>query len=35
MLNEQAKHIAYILGHAIDNDIGTIETTRAASPAWS
>src|SRR5262249_200897 len=27
MLNEQAKHIAYILGHVLENDIGTIETT--------
>jgi len=34
MLNEQAKHIAYILGHVLENDIGTIETTKQAEDAW-
>jgi cyclohexanone monooxygenase len=34
MLNEQAKHIAYILGRCLPAGIAEIEPTRAAEMAW-
>ncbi|MBW2413630.1 MAG: NAD(P)/FAD-dependent oxidoreductase [Deltaproteobacteria bacterium] len=34
MLNEQAKHIAYILKNAIDNKVNTIETSPDAQKEW-
>ena len=34
MLDEQAKHVAYIVKHALDNDIKTIEATQAAEDEW-
>jgi cyclohexanone monooxygenase len=34
MLNEQSKHIAYILKHAIDDDVRTVEVSEAAEAEW-
>ena len=34
MLNEQSKHIAYIIKHAIDNDVRTIEVSEEAEKEW-
>ncbi len=34
MLNEQSKHLAYILRHAADNDISVIEAEQEAEDAW-
>jgi cyclohexanone monooxygenase len=34
MLNEQSKHIAYILRHAIDHDVATVEVSEAAEAEW-
>ena len=34
MLDEQSKHLAYILRHAIDNDIHVIEAAEDAEAAW-
>jgi cyclohexanone monooxygenase len=34
MLNEQAKHIAYIVKRALDDDIDTLEVTREAEAEW-
>ena len=34
MLNEQSKHAAYILRHALDNGIRTIEAGEEAEAAW-
>ena len=34
MIDEQAKHVAYILGRAIAEGIGTIEPTREGEAAW-
>jgi cyclohexanone monooxygenase len=33
-LAEQAKHLAYIVNHALENDLTRVETTRAAEDAW-
>jgi cyclohexanone monooxygenase len=33
-LAEQAKHLAYIVNHALGNDLTRVETTRAAEDAW-
>jgi cation diffusion facilitator CzcD-associated flavoprotein CzcO len=33
-LNEQSKHLAYILSHAIANDVEVIEATQEAEDAW-
>jgi cyclohexanone monooxygenase len=34
MLNEQSKHIAYILRHALDHDVRTVEVSEAAEQDW-
>jgi cyclohexanone monooxygenase len=34
MLNEQSKHIAYILRHALDQDVRTVEVSEAAEQEW-
>jgi len=34
MLNEQSKHIAYIIRHAIDHDVRTIEVSEEAEKEW-
>jgi cyclohexanone monooxygenase len=34
MLDEQARHVAYVLRHAFDNDIRVIETSAEAEEAW-
>jgi cyclohexanone monooxygenase len=34
MLNEQSKHIAYIIRHAIDHDVRTIEVSEEAQAEW-
>ncbi|HEX2384611.1 MAG TPA: NAD(P)/FAD-dependent oxidoreductase [Acidimicrobiales bacterium] len=34
MLNEQSTHIAYILRHALDNDIAVLETSQEAEDNW-
>jgi cyclohexanone monooxygenase len=34
MLNEQSQHIAYILKHAIDNGVRTVEVSEAAEAEW-
>jgi cyclohexanone monooxygenase len=34
MLNEQSKHIAYILRHATDRAVSTIEVSEAAEAEW-
>jgi cyclohexanone monooxygenase len=34
MLNEQSKHITYILKHAVDNDVRTIEVSEEAEKEW-
>jgi cyclohexanone monooxygenase len=34
MLNEQSKHIAYILRHALDHDLRTIEVSEAGEAEW-
>jgi cyclohexanone monooxygenase len=34
LLDEQAKHIAFILRHALDNDVRTMEATADAEQAW-
>ena len=34
MLDEQSRHVAYILGHALDNDVRVVETTEEAEAAW-
>jgi cyclohexanone monooxygenase len=34
MLNEQSKHLAYIIGHALENDIRVVETSEEAEAAW-
>ncbi len=33
-LNEQAKHLSYILKHVLDNDIKTFETSQEAEDEW-
>lgn len=33
-LNEQAKHIAYVIKHGVDNNVATMEATQAAEDAW-
>ena len=33
-LAEQAKHLAYIVNHALENDLTRVETTREAEDAW-
>ena len=33
-LSEQARHIAYILKHCIDNDVKTLETSQEAEDGW-
>jgi cyclohexanone monooxygenase len=34
MLDEQSKHIAYIVKHAVDHDISTIEVSEEAETGW-
>jgi cyclohexanone monooxygenase len=34
MLDEQSRHVAYILGHALDHDVRVVETTEEAEAAW-
>jgi cyclohexanone monooxygenase len=34
MLNEQAKHIAYLVKHAIDREIRVMEVSEEAEGAW-
>ena len=34
MLDEQSRHLAYILGHAQENDIKVIEASQEAEDAW-
>jgi len=34
MLNEQSKHIAYIVKHAIDNEVRTVEVSEEAEAEW-
>ena len=34
MLDEQSKHIAYLVKHAIDNDLRTVEVSEAAEEEW-
>jgi len=34
MLNEQSQHIAYIVKHAIDQGLGTVEVSEAAEAEW-
>ena len=34
MLDEQSRHLAYILGHAQENDIKVIEASQDAEDAW-
>jgi len=34
MLNEQSKHIAYIVKHAIDNNVRTVEVSEEAEAEW-
>jgi cation diffusion facilitator CzcD-associated flavoprotein CzcO len=33
-LNEQAKHLTYVLKHCLDNDIRTVETSQEAEDEW-
>ena len=35
MIDEQARHIAYLVRHCRDNDVATIEPTAAAEAAWT
>jgi cyclohexanone monooxygenase len=34
MLDEQARHVAYVLGHVLADDVRTIEPTQEAEDAW-
>ena len=34
MLNEQAKHVAYIVNHALDHEIRALEASEEAEAAW-
>jgi cyclohexanone monooxygenase len=34
MLNEQAKHLAYLVNHALDSQARTVEVSEAAEDAW-
>ncbi len=34
MLDEQSQHLAYIIKHALDNDIRTLEVSQEAEDAW-
>ncbi|WP_293907347.1 NAD(P)/FAD-dependent oxidoreductase [Phenylobacterium sp.] len=34
MINEQSKHIAYVLKHAVDRQVRTVEPTAEAEAAW-
>ncbi len=34
MLDEQSKHIAYLIKHAVDNDIRTLEVSEEAEEEW-
>jgi cyclohexanone monooxygenase len=34
MINEQAKHIAYVIHHALDGRLRTVEVTEAAEAQW-
>jgi cyclohexanone monooxygenase len=34
MLNEQSQHLAYIIGHALENDVRVVETSEAAETDW-
>ena len=34
MINEQSKHIAYVLKHALDTQVRTLEPTEEAEAAW-
>ena len=33
-LNEQAKHLTYVLKHCLDNDVRTVETSQEAEDEW-
>ena len=33
-LNEQAKHLTYVLKHCLDNDVRTVETSQQAEDEW-
>ncbi|MFP6629868.1 MAG: NAD(P)/FAD-dependent oxidoreductase [Myxococcota bacterium] len=33
-LNEQSKHIAYIIQHALENEVGTLEASEGAEADW-
>jgi cyclohexanone monooxygenase len=34
MLDEQSRHVAFILGHALDHNVRVVETTQEAEAAW-
>jgi cyclohexanone monooxygenase len=34
MLDEQSRHIAYVVKHALDNDVATVEATPDGEQAW-
>jgi cation diffusion facilitator CzcD-associated flavoprotein CzcO len=34
MLDEQARHVAYVLGHVFEHDVRTVEPTQEAEDAW-
>jgi cyclohexanone monooxygenase len=34
MLNEQAKHMAYIVGHALETQVRTLEVSEEAQAGW-
>ena len=34
MLNEQSKHVAYIIRHAIDHDVRMVEVSQEAEAEW-
>src|SRR3954454_16120363 len=34
MLDEQSKHMAYIIGHAMSHDVRTVETSEEAEKQW-
>jgi cyclohexanone monooxygenase len=34
MLNEQAKHLAYIVSHALEHEVRAVEVSQEAEDAW-
>jgi cyclohexanone monooxygenase len=34
MLNEQAKHLAYVISHALDHEVQSVEVSQEAEDAW-